>query len=111
MAPAATSGARLRQERWRLRLTEAAMALRVGISKGALLALERDEMPFRGALLTALQRIGVDLLYVITGERHDGETPLLQATVEAICRTHLTFLAPIDRIQMLTKLLQQELDA
>lgn len=87
------------------------MALRVGLSKNDLLRVERNELPFSGVVLHRFQRIGVDLLFVITGERHDGETPLLHAAVEASCRVHLAFLAPIDRIQMLTKLLQQELDA
>jgi transcriptional regulator with XRE-family HTH domain len=62
-------GARLKEERERLNLSQAALAEIGGKKKLAQLKYEKGESSPTAAYLAAARRIGVDVLYVITGER------------------------------------------
>lgn len=62
-----TVGARLLTERKRLGLTQIEMAERCVVSRWAQLAFEKDKNLPGGAYLIAAHRIGVDILYVLTG--------------------------------------------
>jgi transcriptional regulator with XRE-family HTH domain len=62
-------GVRLKEERERLNLSQAALAEIGGKKKLAQLKYEQGESSPTAAYLAAARRIGVDVLYVITGER------------------------------------------
>ncbi|PPT94919.1 transcriptional regulator [Xanthomonas arboricola pv. arracaciae] len=62
-------GKRLKEERKRLGFTQADMAEQCGLSKWAQLNFEKDENLPGGAYLLAATAAGVDVLYVLTGER------------------------------------------
>lgn len=64
-----TLGIRLREERTRKGLNQTDFAALAGGSRGAQAAYERDEKIPGGAYLTALAGAGVDILYVLTGQR------------------------------------------
>jgi len=62
-------GARLKEERERLNLSQAALAEIGGKKKLAQLKYEQGESSPTAAYLAAARGIGLDVLYVITGER------------------------------------------
>lgn len=102
-------GERLRQERWRLRLTETAMASRLGVSTSTLLQAERGEIPIFNIPLAALRNSGVDGFFVLTGEKADNGVTLV-AAVEMLCQSNLSFLPLETRVFLLSKMLQREAD-
>lgn len=102
-------GERLRQERWRLRLTETAMASRLGVSASTLLQAERGEIPIFNIPLAALRNSGVDGFFVLTGEKTDNGVTLV-AAVEMLCQSNLSFLPLETRVVLLIKMLQREAD-
>lgn len=61
-------GVRLRAERLRLGLTQAAFALAVGVSKTSQVSYESDLYTPDLAYLEAATRIGVDPMFVLSGE-------------------------------------------
>ncbi|MBB5864800.1 helix-turn-helix domain-containing protein [Xanthomonas sp. 3058] len=64
-----TVGKRLKDERKRLGLTQDEMATQLGVSRYAQLNFEKDiNLPGGAYLLAALDR-GVDVLYVLSGQR------------------------------------------
>ncbi|MBB6259343.1 MULTISPECIES: helix-turn-helix domain-containing protein [Xanthomonas] len=67
-------GLRLKEERKRIGLTQTELAERCGLSKRAQLNFEKDEQLPGGAYLLAATVLGVDVLYVLTGERHGIST-------------------------------------
>jgi transcriptional regulator with XRE-family HTH domain len=67
-------GTRLREERKRLRMTQATFAERGGIGISTLKLYEADERDPGAAFLAALAEIGVDAQYVVTGRR--STTPM-----------------------------------
>lgn len=66
---------RLRAERVRLKLTQEEMAALGGLSKLAQLRYEKGERKPDSAFLATLADAGVDVLYVITGERSKPVPP------------------------------------
>ncbi|WGA02956.1 helix-turn-helix transcriptional regulator [Enterobacter ludwigii] len=64
-----TLGYRLREERSLKGLNQTEFAALAGGSRGAQAAYERDEKIPGGAYLAALAAAGVDILYVLTGQR------------------------------------------
>ncbi|WP_175774003.1 helix-turn-helix domain-containing protein [Burkholderia multivorans] len=62
-------GARLREERLRIGLSQAEFAALGGLSNKAQLSYESGARSPDANYLAALAKIGVDVLYVITGER------------------------------------------
>ena len=64
-----TIGARLRQERERLGETQDSFAVLAGVGKRALIHYEKDERVPDANFLAALSVAGVDVLYILTGQR------------------------------------------
>lgn len=62
-------GARLREERKRLRMTQADFAQVAGLSRVTQRYYENDERSPDAEYLAAVAAIGVDVQYVITGQR------------------------------------------
>jgi transcriptional regulator with XRE-family HTH domain len=67
-------GERLKAERKRLDMTQQAMAEACGVSKRQQLYYEADQWP-GGAYLSAAAKIGVDVGFVLTGERAEAGSP------------------------------------
>ena len=65
-------GARLKEERRRLGLTQAEFAALVGTDMPKQSLYERDQRQLRAAYLARLEPAGVDVLYVVTGQRSEG---------------------------------------
>lgn len=61
-------GARLREQREKLDMTQAAMASRCGVSREMWGKYERGIAAPRGAALAAMKRLGIDIDYVLTGQ-------------------------------------------
>ena len=62
-------GARLREERLRLGLSQPAFAALAGASKGAQAKWEKDDASPNAVALIAFAEAGADVLYVLTGKR------------------------------------------
>lgn len=62
-------GLRLKEERERLNLSQTALAEIGGKKKLAQLKYEQGESSPTAAYLEAVRRVGIDVLYVVTGER------------------------------------------
>jgi transcriptional regulator with XRE-family HTH domain len=62
-------GKRLREEREKLEMSQEAMAKMAGISRVSQSNYERDERSPDNEYWQTLYKIGVDILYVITGKR------------------------------------------
>jgi len=62
-------GSRLREERIRLGLTQEALGKIGGVRKQAQLHYEKDERKPDSDYLAAVAEAGVDILYLVTGER------------------------------------------
>lgn len=62
-------GARLKEERNRLKLTQPEFAAAAGAAKRTLIEWEKGETSPSAVQLSALRDIGVDVFYVLTGER------------------------------------------
>ena len=60
-------GGRLKQERHRMRLTQVELAALGGVEPHALLRYEQGARQPRAKFLVALDSVGVDILYVVTG--------------------------------------------
>ena len=60
-------GARLREERKRLGLTQAELAERVGVSRAAVVTYESGRTPPDVSLMDRLKELGVRTSYVLTG--------------------------------------------
>lgn len=65
-------GERLKEERERLGLTLPEFAERAGAKKNTVIDWQKDVSSPPAAKLAALAEIGVDVLYVITGQRAGG---------------------------------------
>lgn len=64
-----TIGSRLRVERERIGLTQDALASHGGIKKRALINYEQGERTPDGEFFSAVANVGIDVLYVLTGQR------------------------------------------
>jgi transcriptional regulator with XRE-family HTH domain len=65
-------GARLADERKRLRLTQGAFGKLVGVDATKQSLYENDPRELRGDYLAQVAQAGVDVLYVLTGYRTQG---------------------------------------
>ncbi|KGE07950.1 transcriptional regulator [Burkholderia gladioli] len=65
-------GNRLKEERMRIGLSQAEFAALGGLGKQAQLNYESDARSPDANYLAALSKVGVDVLYVVTGERAQG---------------------------------------
>lgn len=70
-----TLGDRLREERERLGMTQPALGQAAGATKQTVFAWETGKSAPGGFQLSALADIGVDVLYVITGQHAGGVKP------------------------------------
>lgn len=64
-----TIGQRMREERERLQLSQEAFGKLGGVARVAQFNYERDERRPDAEYLSAVAAVGVDVLYVVTGER------------------------------------------
>ncbi|HFW5072111.1 TPA: helix-turn-helix domain-containing protein [Salmonella enterica subsp. diarizonae serovar 61:l,v:z35] len=64
-----TLGVRLREERKKMGLNQEDFAALVSSSRGSQASYEQDKKIPGGAYLSALEGIGVDILYILTGKR------------------------------------------
>ena len=71
-----TVGRRLLQERERLGMSQAAFFAACGVSKKAQFNFENDHNIPGGAYLIAAAALGVDVLYVLTGQRSKAIEPM-----------------------------------
>ena len=60
-------GTRLREERKRLRMTQAELAARVGVSRAAIVTYESGRTPFDVSFMDQLKELGVRTGYVLSG--------------------------------------------
>lgn len=77
---------RLKEERKRLRYRQTDMAKRGGVSEKAQVDYEKDRLPQFATYLEALARAGVDVAYVITGERGGVQLTEQEAAMLALIR-------------------------
>jgi transcriptional regulator with XRE-family HTH domain len=69
-------GSRLREERERMGLTQAAMGEMLGMAKHSILNYESDKRSPDALFMTAIANAGADVLYVLTGKRQQTSPPL-----------------------------------
>ena len=82
-----TIGERLREERERLKLTQPSIAEAAGTTKQTQHAYETDRTPPKASYLAKVASLGVDVAYVITGERLENTaTTPLELSYLRICR-------------------------
>lgn len=74
-------GARLREERLRVGVSQVDFATHCGTSRNALLQWERGETAPNAGLLATMTALGIDVLYVVTGQRQ-GATEATLAPAE-----------------------------
>jgi len=73
-----TLGARLKEERQRLQLTQVVFADQGGVGRTAQKYFERDVQKPGSAYLEKLARLGVDVQYVLTGVRRSADQPIYE---------------------------------
>lgn len=81
-------GARLKEERERLNVSQAALAEIGGKKKLAQLKYEQGESSPTAAYLERIAAIGVDVLYVLTGERAAGLPAGLSADEQLLLESY-----------------------
>ena len=62
-------GGRLKEERKRLKLTQPQLAEKAGTTKSTQLLYEKDTIKANSEYLAAIAKIGIDVVYVLTGVR------------------------------------------
>lgn len=78
-----TIGARLREERGRLGISQTDLATACGIAKNTQLNYEKDERSPDAAYLVSARQAGVDVHYVLFGERiHESVDSLSELEAE-----------------------------
>lgn len=75
------TGERLREERIRIDVSQLSMAESCGVSRGTLATWEKGEQSPNAAALAVMASLGIDVLYVVTGQRA-GETEATLAPAE-----------------------------
>jgi transcriptional regulator with XRE-family HTH domain len=79
------TGIRLRDERLRLNVSQLSMAEACEVSRGTLATWEKGEQSPNAAALSVMAGLGVDVLYVVTGQRAgESETTLAPAERELL---------------------------
>ena len=89
-------GARLRSERERLGLSQAAFGTLGGVKGNAQGNYEKGDRYPDAAYLAAISSAGVDVLYVLTGERHAGSADAM-SEVEFTVLQNLRSLSEADQ--------------
>lgn len=74
-------GERLREERIRIDVSQLSMAESCDVSRGTLATWEKGEQSPNAAALAVMAELGVDVLYVVTGQ-HAGESEATLAPAE-----------------------------
>lgn len=78
-----TFGERLREERARLGMSQTQFGVLAGVQKRAQIHYESDERVPDATYLAALAQAGVDVLYVITGNRAGGTAGTTRGAIDA----------------------------
>lgn len=78
-----TVGARLKEERVRLGMSQTDFAALSGVKKGTQISWEKDTSSPTVAALTDLARNGVDTIYVLTGRRLPGMADVQDESIRA----------------------------
>lgn len=81
-----TFGARLKEERKRLKLTQSQIATLAGTTKSTQLQYEKDAMRANSDYLAALAKAGIDVAYILTGERGGVQLTEQEADILALIR-------------------------
>lgn len=79
-------GARLREEREARGLSQEAFGAIGGVTKKSQINYEKNERSPDAAYLTAVAAAGVDVLYVLTGQRQGGAAPAPVPAAPALAR-------------------------
>lgn len=79
-----TTGVRLKEERERLGLTQPEFAEVAGVKKRALIDWEKGVSSPTAVQMSALAGIGVDVLYVVTGQRSFVPPPAISPEVREL---------------------------
>jgi transcriptional regulator with XRE-family HTH domain len=74
-------GARLREERLRLGMSQPAFAALAGVTKGALVKWEKDTASPNASALIAFSEAGADAIYILTGKRMPAVPDISDALV------------------------------
>lgn len=69
-------GARLREERQRLKLSQVVLAKEVAVSKPTMIAWEKGNTSPTAVQMSRMSELGFDVLYVLTGQRVFEESDL-----------------------------------
>ena len=77
-------GARLREERLRVGVSQVDFATHCGTSRNALLQWERGETAPNAGLLATMTALGIDVLYVVTGQRQGATEATLAPEEKAL---------------------------
>lgn len=102
-------GGRLKAERLRLRLSQAALAGSAGVAKNTEINWERGCSPGpHAAALAAFAEAGADIHFIITGARFCGAPVRQEALAGVTVRQALAMLDPPDRQRLLLDLLAGE---
>lgn len=88
-------GDRLREERVRLSLSQELMGESAGVRKQAQLKYEKGERSPDAVYLERLATLGVDVLYVLTGERSGGLPATLSAEEQLLVDAYRAL--PVER--------------
>lgn len=81
-----TFGVRLKEERKRLKLTQSQIATIAGTTKSTQLLYEKDAMRANSDYLAAITKAGIDVAYVLTGERGGVQLTEQEAAMLALIR-------------------------
>lgn len=107
-----TIGGRLKAERVGLDLSQTAAASLAGVSKGSWQCWEADKTSPTAQHLAAFATAGADVLFIVTGQRAQGEpAPAQEPLAGVTVRQALAMLDPVDRHRLLLDLLAGELRA
>lgn len=79
-------GRRLKEERMRLKLSQTAFAAAAGVSKGSQILYEKGSAP-PADYMVAINEIGADMMYVLTGKRVEDVEPRVGTKVRDLSGT------------------------
>jgi len=91
-----TIGARLREERTRLGVSQTELAVACGIAKNTQLNYEKDERSPDAKYLTAAEALGMDVYYVLVG-KHFPVSPDQLSSFELEMLSYLKDLSDYDK--------------
>ncbi|HBL7015545.1 helix-turn-helix domain-containing protein [Serratia marcescens] len=74
-------GLRIKEEREKLSLTQQGLADAIGVSKRTLIDWEKDRTSPTAVQLSSLSQLGVDVLYIVTGEKNSISQGVVQSSL------------------------------